>query len=93
VLIPVLLCRVTVLVVNGEVASPIDKLLAAFRNRDADKIAEENQPVRAVMLTDNAKRILMGREGDCSLPSSSITAKPLASPNWTAVARDGNFKR
>jgi hypothetical protein len=44
---------------------PRDKLLAALRNRDADKISEENPPLPiAVVLTDDAKRILMGREGD-----------------------------
>jgi hypothetical protein len=57
--------RVAVLVVHGEVASPIDKLLAALWNRDAHKVAKENPPLPiAVVLTDDAKRILMGREGD-----------------------------
>jgi hypothetical protein len=42
------------------VASPENKLLAAFRNRDADEIAEENPPLPiTIMLTDDAKRILM----------------------------------
>jgi hypothetical protein len=51
--------RVAVLVVHGEVGSPENKLLAALWNRDANQIAEENPPVRAVVLTNDAKRILM----------------------------------
>ena len=43
---------------------PENKLLAAFRNRDVDEIAEENPPVRVIMLADDAKRVLMGCEGD-----------------------------
>jgi len=57
--------RVAVLVVHGEVASPVDKLLAALRNRDADEISEQHPPLPiAVVLANDAKRILMGREGD-----------------------------
>ena len=43
---------------------PVNKLLAALRNRDAYEITEENPPVRAVVLANDAKRVFMGREGD-----------------------------
>ena len=86
--------RVAVLVVHGEVASPVDKLLAALGDRDANQIAEENPPLPvAVVLTDDAQRVFVGRKCDLLVAFVVDYSKAIRQPELDCGGAIGEFKQ
>ena len=75
------------------VGTPVDKLLAALGDRDADKVAEQHPPLPiAVVLTDDVKRILMGREGDLLVTVLVDGRKAIRYPEHDCGGAVGEFE-